>query len=340
MEGFVNEKIYDADTKDKLIDIIQSKEARENFLDFIYDHHAEFEKWQAFYQERSRIRIIEWLRANHFHFVFEEDLEFPNQTIEKLKKSIFLAKVGKDVESARKILTAKAKTYYSSDALNPRPKRGRPPKLAQKIEFEPQITTDVYVNVPNGLRPFIFSPELTGASSSTFSSKFGYEEDLFASRRTITGDNDLSMEGLESKLAVLRKLSSKWQDTEKVKPVVAEEFEEEIDFNDDDDDDWSEDDDDDGDDEKFSKPKKAVKKTSKETEKPKKAASSKAEKPASKPAKAPKKVAKPAKTKPLRKLAPVKPAKKSPTKQTAKAPPPKKAKALRPMMALKKRKTP
>ncbi len=76
MEGFVNEKVYDIDTKEKLLDIIQSKDARENFLEFIYDHHSELEKWQTYYQERSRIRIIEWLRANNFQFVFEEDLEF------------------------------------------------------------------------------------------------------------------------------------------------------------------------------------------------------------------------------------------------------------------------
>ena len=73
MECFVNEKIYDIDTKEKLLDIIQSKEARENFLEFIYDHHSELEKWQQYYQERFRIRIIEWLRNNAFDFVFEED---------------------------------------------------------------------------------------------------------------------------------------------------------------------------------------------------------------------------------------------------------------------------
>ena len=46
MEGFVNEKVYDIDTKEKLLDVIQSKEARENFLEFIYDHLTELEKWQ------------------------------------------------------------------------------------------------------------------------------------------------------------------------------------------------------------------------------------------------------------------------------------------------------
>src|ERR1700690_2078003 len=39
MEGFVNEKVYDIDTKEKLLEIIQEKEAREHFLDFIYNHH-------------------------------------------------------------------------------------------------------------------------------------------------------------------------------------------------------------------------------------------------------------------------------------------------------------
>ena len=70
MEGFVNEKVYDIDTKEKLLDIIDSKDARENFLEFIYDQHSEIEKWQQFYQERSRIRIIEWLRNNDVQFVF------------------------------------------------------------------------------------------------------------------------------------------------------------------------------------------------------------------------------------------------------------------------------
>ena len=50
--------------KEKLLDIIQSKEARENFIEFIYDHPQELDKWQQYYHERSRIRIIEWLRSH------------------------------------------------------------------------------------------------------------------------------------------------------------------------------------------------------------------------------------------------------------------------------------
>src|SRR3984957_6368934 len=84
MEGFVNEKVYDIDTKEKLLDIIKSKEARENFLQFFYDHLTELEKWQQYYHERSRIRIIEWLRSQQVQFVFEEDLEMTKSMIEKL----------------------------------------------------------------------------------------------------------------------------------------------------------------------------------------------------------------------------------------------------------------
>lgn len=207
MEGFVNEKVYDIDTKEKLLDIIQSKEARENFLEFIYDHHSEQEKWHQYYQERSRIRIIEWLRANHFHFVFEEDLELPRQMSEKLKQSLFQAKVGKDILAARKMLVAKAKTYYSNEALNPRPKRGRPPKQAVKQDIEPQVTIDIYTTVSPSVRPFLFTPEINQSSAfSVFSSKFDSEEDRLQKRLSFgAGDATLSQ-----KLASLRSLSSKW----------------------------------------------------------------------------------------------------------------------------------
>lgn len=206
MEGFVNEKVYDIDTKEKLLDIIQSKEARENFLEFIHDHHAEQEKWQQFYQERSRIRIIEWLRLNHFHFVFEEDLELPRQLIEKLKHSLFQAKAGKDIQAARKTLVAKAKTYYSNEALNPRPKRGRPPKQAVKPEIEPQTTTDIYTTVPITARPFLFTPDLH-SSISAFSSKFETED---SHRNSLLAEHDT----IQQKLASLRGLSSRWIEPE------------------------------------------------------------------------------------------------------------------------------
>jgi hypothetical protein len=213
MEGFVNEKVYDIDTKEKLLEIIQSKEARENFLEFIYDHHSEMEKWQQFYQERSRIRIIEWLRNNQFHFVFEEDLDLPRGVLEKVKRNLFESKVGKDIATARKTLQAKAKTYYSNEALNPRPKRGRPPKQAVKQEIEPQVTTDVYTTVPPAARPFLFIPDLS-ASGITFSSKFENEEQLLAHRRHLHDDaeRDLNMQSINQKLAALRNLSTKWLD--------------------------------------------------------------------------------------------------------------------------------
>lgn len=207
MEGFVNEKVYDIDTKEKLLDIIQSKEARYNFLEFIYDHHTEFEKWQQYYQERSRIRIIEWLRNHHFHFVFEEDLEMVRHLLEKLKQSLFDSKVGKDILNARKVLISKAKTYYSNEALNPRPKRGRPPKQTVKQEVEQQLTTDIYLTVPESVRPFLFTPEISSASAVTFSADFGSQE---GRKSAGFGTSDTSLENIQQKLASLRSLSSRW----------------------------------------------------------------------------------------------------------------------------------
>ena len=208
MEGFVNEKVYDIDTKEKLLDIIQSKEARDNFLEFIYDHHSELEKWQQYYQERSRIRIIEWLRNNNFQFVFEEDLDLPKGLIEKIKTTLFDAKASKEVNGGRDALSAKAKTYYSTEALNPRPKRGRPPKQAAKVEIEPQMTTDLYATVPAPVRLFLFIPDITSAAAVTFSSKFESEEEFVANlRQGARAEGGSKWDTLSQKLAALRSLA-------------------------------------------------------------------------------------------------------------------------------------
>jgi hypothetical protein len=236
MENFVHEKVYDIDTKEKLLDIIQSKEAREHFIEFIYDHHHELEKWQQFYQERSRIRIIEWLRSNNFHFVFEEDLEMPTSLIEKLKSHLFDSKVGKEIETARKAMITKAKTYYSNEALNPRPKRGRPPKQQLKLEIEPHVTSDIYTTVSSPVRPFLYIPDISSAFDVTFSAKFESKEALMASRRHSSGGGmDESIESINQKLASLKELSSRWLEKENTQVE-----EEEIDFSIDDDDEENE----------------------------------------------------------------------------------------------------
>ena len=214
MEGFVNEKVYDIDTKEKLLDIIQSKEARENFLEFIYDHLTELEKWQQYYHERSRIRIIEWLRNQQVKFVFEEDLELAKKLVEKLKENMFEPKVSKDVAAAREAVIAKSKTYYSSEALNPRPKRGRPPKQAQKVEIEPQLTADIYTKVPPAARPFLYLADFTG-STVTFSAKFDTEAQLIASLRgSSRAKIDTKLEALSQRLESLQQLSSKLRDVD------------------------------------------------------------------------------------------------------------------------------
>lgn len=248
MEGFVNEKVYDIDTKEKLLDIIQAKEARSNFLEFIYDHHSEFEKWQQYYQERSRVRIIEWLRQHHFHFVFEEDLEFSRSALEKLKQSLFDSKVGKDIQAARKLLITKAKSYYSNEALNPRPKRGRPPKQAAKLEIEPQITSDIYLTVPSTALPFLFTPDISSASSVTFSADFDNQHALASRAQKTISDSDATLANLQKKLASLREISSSWtQKNSKEKASLDLNIEDE------------EDDEDDFEKEKFYKPEKKTK---------------------------------------------------------------------------------
>lgn len=217
MEGFIHEKVYDIDTKEKLIDVIGAKEARENFLEFIYDHLTELEKWQLYYQERSRIRIIEWLRQHEIQFVFEEDMELPKTLVEKVKRVLFDAKVPKDIAQARELISAKAKTYYSNEALNPRPKRGRPPKQVAKVEMEPQVSLDIYSQVPASCRQFLYIPDIASAASVTFSSKFETEEHLLASLRGSPRLKvDEKLEALSQRLESLRHLSDRLAGAEKM----------------------------------------------------------------------------------------------------------------------------
>lgn len=210
MEGFVHEKVYDIDTKEKLLDIIAAKEARENFLEFIYDNLTELEKWQQYYQERSRIRVIEWLRGQEIIFVFEEDLDLSKAMVERLKQTLFEGKVSKDIAHARTILESKSKTYYSNEALNPKPKRGRPPKQVAKVEVEPQFSGDIYTAVPTSVKRFLYIPDITSAASVTFSAKFDSEKELLTFLRGNSRTQvDEKLQALSERLESLRKLSDK-----------------------------------------------------------------------------------------------------------------------------------
>ncbi len=300
MEGFVNEKVYDIDTKEKLLDIIGGKEARDHFLEFIYDHLSELEKWQQYYQERSRIRIIEWLRSHTFDFVFEEDLDLPKSTIEKLKEHLFETSVSKDLASARKMLQAKAKTYYSNEALHPRPKRGRPPKQVTKAEIEPQISLDIYTQVPKSIRPFLFTPEISSSLGASFSSKFDSDDISTLSTRKPYLDKDFETASLDDKLASLRKLSSLAKETK-----VEEDFS--LDDDEDEDDDFGDEDEDEG----KAKTKKPAKVDAKAASKAKPNGKAVAPKKAAAPAKAAPTKAAPAKAVPTKAA----PAKKAPPKK-------------------------
>lgn len=209
MEGFVNEKVYDIDTKEKFLDIIQSRDAKENFVSFLYDHLTELDKWQQYFLERSRIRIIEWLRDNKFNFVFEEDLELTKNIVEKVKKTLFNPKVPKDITTARSYLAEKAKSYYSNEALNPRPKRGRPPKQATKVETIPEYSNEFYSTVSSAARPFLFMPEpASNTAALSFFAETDQEEELLNKlRNTSLSSAQAKLEEFSQKLASLQSLS-------------------------------------------------------------------------------------------------------------------------------------
>lgn len=207
MEGFVNEKVYDIDTKEKLMEIINSRDAKENFIAFLYDHLNELDKWQQYFQERSKVRIIEWLRENDVRFVFEEDLDLSNAVVEKVKKSLFQKKVGKDISTARNMFEAKSKTYYSNEALNPRPKRGRPPKQVAKVETTPEYSMDFFFTLPDALRPFLFTPDISPMNSLSFFESSDQNESILDRLKENKETEKNPLENFSKKLESLKMLS-------------------------------------------------------------------------------------------------------------------------------------
>ena len=102
------------------------------------------------------------------------------------------------------LLKLRLKTYYSNEALNPKPKRGRPPKQAAKVELEPNFTGDFYTKVVPAARHFLFVPDYSN-TSILFSSKFDNEAQLMASLKGSSRTKvDSKLEMLSQRLESLR----------------------------------------------------------------------------------------------------------------------------------------
>jgi hypothetical protein len=83
--------------------------------------------------------------------------------------------------------------------------------------MEPQITVDIYTQVPAVCRHFLYIPDITTAASVTFSSKFETEEHLLASLRGSPRQRvDERLEALSQRLESLRHLSNRLAGAEKM----------------------------------------------------------------------------------------------------------------------------
>jgi hypothetical protein len=79
------------------------------------------------------------------------------------------------------------------------------------------MTIDIYTQVPNACRLFLYIPDIASASSVTFSSKFETEEHLLASLRGSPRQRvDEKLEALSQRLESLRHLSNRLAGAEKM----------------------------------------------------------------------------------------------------------------------------
>ena len=95
-----------------------------------------------------------------------------------------------------------------------------------KVELEPQVTMDIYTTVPTAVRMFLYLPDITSASSVTFSSRFESEAELLASLRGSSRVKiDQKLQALSERLESLRHLSTRLTD---LKEIGASEGEEKL----------------------------------------------------------------------------------------------------------------
>lgn len=205
MEAFVNDKIYDIDAREKLLDISKKRHARRDFLLFLDDLPAEMEKWKPFYHSCMRIRVIEWLRKHSLSFVFEEELSLDPSILEKLKQQQFTAKLPKSLAEERKALIIKSKIYYSNEALHPRPRRGRPPKHINKAKPAITVVNDHLSSVPKSVEAFLLLSDFDSNDSNVFSPLLRDELKAIQSPTPVEEPEQLKI--LSEKLEELHKLN-------------------------------------------------------------------------------------------------------------------------------------
>ena len=191
MDMFLQERVNDIEVKEKLSEILLSRNFKNKFPEACGEYIQEYIKWDKFFFEKMRMVVIEWLCSKNLLFVFEEDLQSMMSATDicllKESRGDNKAHSSKTGQMLYNQLLAKAKSYYKEEVLHPKPKRGRPPKKVEKQQQNTSLTSDIYFSIPEKIYHFIYRdsegwqmpllPLLPSVDAGTRAILYGEEEE-------------------------------------------------------------------------------------------------------------------------------------------------------------------
>lgn len=163
VEAFLHGKVNDLDVSEKVSRELDFLGYESKVIDILKEYGTEIEKWTAFFSEKMRVMSIEWLNkvikmndVKPFSYVFEEDII---QYMDRDKIVAFKESMGsknENISSIREDLIEFSKIYFEHEIIDPKPKRGRPPKGKKNSSSEIIPIPDMYLAYDSVLRGFIY----------------------------------------------------------------------------------------------------------------------------------------------------------------------------------------
>lgn len=164
IEEFVHDKVSDLEVSEKLINEIATLGYETRLMEVFREYPTEHDKWNLFFSEKMRSLAVVWLNeiiekvfsVIDLRYVFEEDvskfLDYEEIVLFKENPEVNT----KDIKNIKSRLLEFSKIYKQPEIINPKPKRGRPPKGKKIGVVENVIIPDMYITYDSVIRSFVY----------------------------------------------------------------------------------------------------------------------------------------------------------------------------------------
>ncbi|MCK5787909.1 MAG: hypothetical protein KAH32_02845 [Chlamydiia bacterium] len=161
-EEFINYKVNDLEVSERISDTLDTLGYESRAIEILQEYPYEYDKWISFFSEKIRIRVVRWLNKTSqsmksgFSYVFEEDLTnyISKEELISFKENYITNK--QSISGIVKKLHQMSKLYLEDEIVNPKPRRGRPPKGHNSAVKEALFIPDMYICYDAIIRHFVY----------------------------------------------------------------------------------------------------------------------------------------------------------------------------------------